>query len=251
MCFPHAGGSASFYYPMSRQLSPGVDVLAVQYPGRQDRRAEPNIPDIGELADRIAEALAPWTDLPFTLFGHSMGATLAYEVARRLQATGGQGATDLFVSGRRAPHRNLDDGLHLLPDDELVADLWSLDGTDSQAFGDAELLKLILPAIRSDYRAAETYRYIPGPKLRCPIHALTGFSDLRVPVDELHYWSAHTEGAFDLQVFSGGHFYLKAKAHESVILRAITDRMPRLSGTLFRSSSRGPQHLPALAPPSA
>lgn len=86
ICFPHAGGSASFYFPVSRALTPGVDVLAIQYPGRQDRRHEPCIDSIAALADALAEEVRPWCDRPVTFFGHSMGATLAFEVARRLEA---------------------------------------------------------------------------------------------------------------------------------------------------------------------
>ncbi|MCM2427006.1 thioesterase II family protein [Streptomyces sp. RKAG337] len=223
-CFAHAGGSASFFFPLSRDLSPGVEVLSVQYPGRQDRRTEPNIPDMGELADRAAEALLPFADRPFALFGHSMGATLAYEVARRLQAAGAR-ASALFVSGRRAPHRVVDDGLHLLSDRELVDDILALDGTGSRMFGDPEMLEMVLPSIRSDYRAAETYRYVPGPLLDCPVHALTGFSDPRVEVQELHHWGEHTTGPFDLQVFSGGHFYLTA--NQPAITQAVSDGMAR------------------------
>ncbi|MEV5598713.1 alpha/beta fold hydrolase [Streptomyces sp. NPDC052496] len=222
VCLPHAGGSASFFFPFSRELAPETEVLCVQYPGRQDRRAEPNIPDLHELADRIAEALTPWDARPTALFGHSMGATLAFEVARRMQAAG-RPPRELFVSGRRAPHRNFDDGLHLLPDEELVAGLKELDGTGTEVFGDPDLLDLIVPAIRSDYRAAETYRCAPGPRLSCPVQAFTGFSDPRVPVGELHHWSAHTDGAFDLQVFSGGHFYLLDNM--PAILRTVTRRL--------------------------
>ncbi|MEV8318106.1 alpha/beta fold hydrolase [Streptomyces sp. NPDC059900] len=215
VCFPHAGGSASFFFPLSRGLTPRAEVLAMQYPGRQDRRSEPNIPDMGQLADRAAESLLPWTDKPYALFGHSMGSTLAYEVACRLQDAG-RPAKALFVSGRRAPHRNLDDGLHLLSDEEIVADIGALDGTGAQVFGDAELMDLVLPAIRSDYQAAETYRYTPRPVLTSPVHALTGFSDARVDVGELHHWKEHTEAGFDLTVFSGGHFYL-AEQYEGIL----------------------------------
>ena len=88
VCFPHAGGSATFYFPLSRALAPSMEVLAVQYPGRQDRRAEPCIDSIDGLADEIVDALRPLTDRPMALFGHSMGAVLAYETARSWEALG-------------------------------------------------------------------------------------------------------------------------------------------------------------------
>ncbi len=207
LCFPHSGGSASFFFPFSQRLSPGIDVWSVQYPGRQDRRSEANIPHLHELADRVAEAVAPRLNGHYALFGHSMGATLAYEVALRLRSAG-KHPEALFVSGRPAPHRNVDKGLHRLSDEEIADDIRALDGTGSEMFGDADVLNMFLPAIRSDYHAAETYAYTPGPPLNCPVRAFTGFSDPRVEVSELHHWGDHTEGPFGLDVFSGGHFYL-------------------------------------------
>ncbi|MER6832252.1 alpha/beta fold hydrolase [Streptosporangium sp. NPDC000563] len=224
VCFPHAGGAASFFFPVSRDMSPEVEVLSVQYPGRQDRRADPNIPDMEKMADQVAEALTPFTDRPFALFGHSMGATLAYEVTRRLRASN-RHAMALFVSGRRAPHRVIDDGLHLLPNDMLVDDVMALEGTGGHILDNPELRDMLLAAIRSDYRAAETYRYVPGPPLRCPIHALTGLSDPRVAAGELHHWGEHTEGAFDIQVFSGGHFYLTE--NQPAVIQVIAERLSR------------------------
>ncbi|MFK4099087.1 thioesterase II family protein [Streptomyces sp. NPDC019531] len=225
-CFPHAGGSASFFFPLSQELGQDpanpVDVLAVQYPGRQDRRSEENVHDMSVLADQAAEALLPCADRPFALFGHSMGATLAYEVARRLEEAG-RSADALFVSGRRAPHRVLDDGLHALSDSEIIDDIKALDGTGSAMLGTPDLMRMILPAIRADYTAAETYTYAPGPVLTCPIHAFTGYSDPRVPVAELHHWSAHTKAPFDLLVFPGGHFYLSE--HWCEVSRAVVDRL--------------------------
>jgi len=224
VCLPHAGGSAPFFFPVSKAMSPSVDVLAIQYPGRQDRRGEPCVNDLNELADLVTERLQPWLDRPIALFGHSMGATLAFEVARRLERAGVVPLA-LFASGRRAPSRHRDERVHLADDAGLIADLRRLSGTDPQVLGDDELLRAILPAIRGDYRAAETYRYRPGPRLNCPIVALTGDSDPHVTMAEAEAWGEHTESAFTLRVFSGGHFYLTS--HSAAVMREITEHTSR------------------------
>ncbi|MDH6113684.1 pyochelin biosynthetic protein PchC [Kitasatospora sp. MAP12-15] len=222
VCLPHAGGSASFYVPASRALSPAVDVLAVQYPGRQDRHAEAPLDDLDTLAGRICAALLPWTDLPLALFGHSMGAVLAFEVARRLE-THGVRLRQLLVSGRRPPCLPERGRTHLLPDDRLLADLRSMDGTAAQLLDDEELMRLLLPVLRADYRAVETHRYRAGAPLSCPITVLTGDRDPKVSVEEACRWSEHTSADFELQVLPGGHFYLTEQL--PAVLATITERL--------------------------
>ncbi|MFI8091855.1 thioesterase II family protein [Streptomyces sp. NPDC086080] len=222
VCLPHAGGSAPFYRPVAQALSPRVEVLAVQYPGRQDRRHEPMIDDLGVLADRVCEAVAAAVDRPFALFGHSMGATLAFETASRLEGRQ-MFPMRVFASGRRAPSRVRDERVHLRDDDGMVAELRALSGTDQRIFGDEEILRMVLPAIRNDYRAAETYRYTPGPRLRCPITALTGDSDPKASHEEVDAWRAHTAAAFELKTYPGGHFYLVD--HVPEVLRVIDERL--------------------------
>ncbi|MFJ8017277.1 thioesterase II family protein [Streptomyces sp. NPDC096339] len=223
VCLPHAGGSASFYFPVSRALTPDIEVLAVQYPGRQDRRSEPVITEVGVLADHIVEQLvATGDDRPLALFGHSMGALVAFETARRLQARG-TSPSALVVSGRRAPHLQREAGIHKRSDDGLVAELKALSGTDADLLGDEEILRMILPAIRGDYQAVETYRMAPGPALTCPVLALVGDSDPRVDVEGVHGWAEHTDAEFALEVLPGGHFYL---VHEQeAVLSAIRTRL--------------------------
>ncbi|MFC5752074.1 thioesterase II family protein [Actinomadura rugatobispora] len=222
VCLPHAGGSASFYLPAAHALAPRVDVLAVQYPGRQDRRGEPCVESIPELADHIAEVLRDWADLPLSLFGHSMGATLGFEVARRLEASGVRPAV-LFASGRRAPSRLRDERHHLLDDAGLLAAVRELGGSAPELFEDDEVRRMVLPAIRSDYRAVETYRYRPGPPLSCPIVALTGDADPKVTVPEARAWAEHTDSSFALHVFPGGHFYLTDRF--IAVMDVITERL--------------------------
>ncbi|MFF4591288.1 thioesterase II family protein [Streptomyces sp. NPDC001388] len=211
VCFPHAGGSASYYLPVATALSPRVDVVAVQYPGRQDRRNEPLIDDIGTLADQVHEVLRGWDDRPLTFFGHSMGALVAFETARRFEREGG-GPVRLFASGRRAPSRYRDEQVHRRDDDGIIAEIKSMSGTDDRLLGDEELIRMILPALRGDYRAVETYRCAPDATVGCPVTALVGDSDPKTSVDEARDWEKHTTADFDLRVMPGGHFYLNSRA---------------------------------------
>lgn len=211
ICLPHAGGSASYYFPISAELFPSVDVLAVQYPGRGDRIRESSVDNMETLADCIVDALEPWRDLPLALFGHSMGATLAFEVARRLEGDAVP-LLALFASGRRAPSRHLTGTVHLYSDDELMAELKKLNGTDSQLLEDSSVLRLFLPAIRSDYKAIETYVHQSGSVIKCPIYAFFGDRDTGATLEEVRAWRTHTVSHFELTEFPGGHFYLNEQA---------------------------------------
>jgi surfactin synthase thioesterase subunit len=227
VCFPHAGGSAGFYFPVSGALSPETEVIAVQYPGRQDRRSEPCLDTVAELADAVLEPLLTWADRPLALFGHSMGASLAFEVACRLEERG-VSPIALFASGRRAPSRHRDENVHLRDDDGLIAEVKKLSGTDSKVLDDEEIVRMILPAIRSDYKAAETYRWQTGGPLRSPIHVLVGQSDPRVTIDEAQAWREHTSSEFTLTTYPGGHFYLNTQLPR--LVREISTKLDVTSG---------------------
>ncbi|SCG46207.1 thioesterase II family protein [Micromonospora halophytica] len=216
VCLAHAGGSASFFHPVSKALAPEVEVLAVQYPGRQDRRHEPAVDNIADLADHIFDALRDLDDRPLALFGHSMGAVLGYEVALRRQHAGLPSPAHLFVSGRRAPSRYRDERVHHLSDDRIVSELRALSGTQPAMLADPEVLEMILPAIRSDYHAIETYRHDPDRRLDCPVTVFTGASDPRVSIDEARAWEEHTTGPTDLKVLPGGHFFLVDRSAEVI-----------------------------------
>lgn len=223
VCLPHAGGSASYFFPMSAALCPTVDVLAVQYPGRQDRHGERRIENLNELADGVYDALAGVTDLPLAFFGHSLGATLAFEVIRRLERDRVVAPVVLFASARRAPSRQrpADEYVHRLDDAGIVAELNRLSGTRNAIMEDEELRKLFLPTLRSDYRAIETYRPGPDATIACPITVVTGDDDPVTTIDNAQAWREHTTGAFDLRVLTGGHFYLEQ--HKDELVRIITE----------------------------
>lgn len=215
VCLPHAGGSAPFFLPVATALSPGVDVVAIQYPGRQDRRAEPPISDMTVLADRIHAILRRQPELPVTLFGHSLGALIAFEVTRRLEAEG-QGPVRLFASGRRAPSTHRDENVHRLTDAGILAEVRKMNGTASSVLGDDEMMRAVLPALRADYHAAETYSCAPDVTVSCPISALTGDGDPKTTVEEASQWARHTSGSFDMQVFPGGHFFITSHADQVI-----------------------------------
>jgi surfactin synthase thioesterase subunit len=246
VCFPHAGGSASFFRPLSAALAPRVQVLALQYPGRQDRRHEPFLSTIAEFADEAFAALESLLDRPIAFFGHSMGATIAYEVAVRMKQRLGRSPVALFASGRRAPSCHRDDTVHLRDDDGLIAELNALNGTDARIIDDEDILRMILPPMRHDYQAIETYRYRPGATLDCPVVALVGDVDPHVDLREARAWAEHTVGEFALHRFSGGHFYLSQ--HHAAIADVITRRL--VTGT-SGSSDRRPRPGEALAEPNA
>ncbi|MER5551935.1 thioesterase II family protein [Streptomyces sp. NPDC002793] len=222
LCLPHAGGSATYYFPVSRSLSPRVEALAVQYPGRQDRRTEACVESLHDLADLLVDVVRPYTDKPLALFGHSMGASLAFELALRLEERGTPPAA-LFVSGRRAPSAHRDERVHERDDNGLIAEIKRLNGTESNLLDDEEVLRMVLPSIRSDYKAAETYRYRPGSPLSVPVYASTGDADPKATVDEVSRWADHTTGPFEMNVYPGGHFYLNA--HAPAVIGTIADRL--------------------------
>jgi surfactin synthase thioesterase subunit len=207
VCLPHAGGSAPFFLPVAAALSPGVDVVAVQYPGRQDRRGERPLTDMDALAGSICQVLLGQPELPTTVFGHSLGAIVGFEVVRRLEAAG-QYPVRLFASGRRAPSSVRDDAVHLRDDAGIIAEVRRLNGTASSVLSDDDLMRAALPSLRADYRIAETYHCSPSDTVRCPVTVLTGDSDPKTTLDEANDWAEHTTAEFDLHVFTGGHFFL-------------------------------------------
>ncbi|MCZ0990634.1 thioesterase II family protein [Streptomyces diastatochromogenes] len=224
VCFPHAGGSAAYFRPLAQSLAPRVEALCVQYPGRQDRRHEPLLDSVPALADAAFAALRPTLDGPFAFFGHSLGALVAFEVARRFEQLTAQGPVRLFASARRAPSVARDERVHLRDDAGLIAELTRLGGTADALLTDDDLRALVLPAVRADYRAAETYTAVPAnARLTCPISVFVGDADPVALVPEARAWEAHTTGSTDLRVFTGGHFYLDGNT--AAVARAVLDTL--------------------------
>jgi surfactin synthase thioesterase subunit len=219
-CFPYAGASAGFYNKWQARLSPQVELCPVELPGHGARMGQPletTMPGLVEhLLPRVSLGGAP----RFGLFGHSLGALVAYEVAHALRARSGMEPTALIVSGSSAPSmRDPARYSALSSDADLLAELVRLEGTPSSVLANAELMDLTLPIIRADFRICADYEYRPRPPLHCRILALGGDADASVTPGRLAAWRSHTTGDFSLKMLSGGHFFIRER--ESQLLDAI------------------------------
>jgi surfactin synthase thioesterase subunit len=207
VCFPHAGGSASFFSDWGKRLQ-DCEVHAVRYPGRAERIGEPAPSDLKILACDIADAVERIADRPVLLFGHSMGAVVALETARFLEARDVRVA-HLFASGSRNGHRPISDlpaGEDDDDDDDAVASrLVSLGGTQRDIAGDSVFRDLVLPYVRSDTRMFHRYAMRPEPRLRCGITTVVGDADGDA---DRRPWRELTMSGLDERSASGGHFFL-------------------------------------------
>jgi medium-chain acyl-[acyl-carrier-protein] hydrolase len=186
-----------------------VELVAVQLPGRETRIAEPLLDELDALVDATIEGIGQVLRSPFAIYGHSMGALVAFELSRRLQREKRPLPDVLFVSGFRAPHLPDDaEPVHGLSDDELVTEMRALAGTPDVVLDDAELRSLLVPILRADFRVCETYVHHPGPALECPVVAIAGIDDAFAATDAMALWSEHTEAGFTLHVLRADHFAL-------------------------------------------
>jgi surfactin synthase thioesterase subunit len=221
-CFPWAGVGAAVYRSWPAALSADVEVCAVRPPGRESRFREPPYTDLLQLAEAAAEGIRPYLTVPFALFGHSLGASVAFEITRYLHRTADALPVHLFVSGRRPPRLpSRDADMHALPDDEFVAEICRrYGGIPDQVLHDRELLALLLPCLRADITAVETYGYSAGEPLACPMSVFGGTEDPRVPLDELEGWRQETTGPFTVELLPGDHFFVESARPR--LLRALS-----------------------------
>ena len=226
-CFHYAGGSAQAFHDWPGCLPPGVEMGAVQLPGRGHRLGEPHARRLAPLSCVVAQQLLPYLDKPFVFFGHSLGALLCFETARSLRRECRRQPAHLFVSATEAPHRqSLEESLSGLPKSELVKKLHEFNGTPVEVLQNDELLDLMLPTVRADFELYETYEYYPEPPLECPMTIYGGLEDHEVKAKRLAAWSEMTVGACKVRMFPGGHFYLNSS--QAIFLQTFAGDLLRL-----------------------
>ena len=231
LCLPYAGSGASVYRSW-RGAIPGIEVVPVQLPGREERRKEDAHRELRELIECLVWSLDGQLEPPFALFGHSLGGLIAFELARALRDEFGVEPTHLFVSGVPAPHLPLGRApLHDKSDEALIHYLASMKGTPQQLFANRWLLDLYLPVLRADLALFETYTHLPEAALSCPITAFAGDADPIVHQERIAPWEQHTSSDFDMVTMAGGHFFLRdqeAALHQHIMAAlACTTEEPR------------------------
>ncbi|MEU3219372.1 alpha/beta fold hydrolase [Streptomyces sp. NPDC006971] len=206
-CFPHAGGAASAFHGWAQLLPESVELVAVQYPGRQDRYDDPAPGSLTGLAEEIVAAIDTPFDRPTAFFGHSMGAVVAFEAARRLRPRFPSPLAALLVSACKAPGERRPRGL-TFEEDEVRAYLRELGGEGARALeADEDLWQLAYPVLSGDLRLIEKYRYAPGAPLTCPLIAIGGADDPSVTPADLGLWKDYAMGGARVHTVAGGHFY--------------------------------------------
>lgn len=209
ICFPHAGGSASYFTTLARRIASGIEVLAIEYPGHLGRFSESLVDDLLQMAETVCQLnVVSSSPMPLVFLGHSMGATIAFEVARRIEEDG-RTLCALIVSSRESPSSKLSgEKTSTKSDEDLIAQMVSMGGLRSDHLAEPELLGMTLPIFRNDFRAIENYVYIPGKPLVSPIVALRGDQDTQLHTGSVREWVNFTSGSFRVIEFSGAHFYL-------------------------------------------
>jgi medium-chain acyl-[acyl-carrier-protein] hydrolase len=229
LCFPYAGGSASLYRAWSDALPEHIELCAVQLPGRETRLGEDPYTDMSRLVDDLIAAVEPLLRRPFALFGYSFGGAVAHEFGLRAAERLDRHPAQLFVCARRAPHlARRDASRHDIGEDELKAELHRLNGTPREVLENAELMELLLPALRADLELNDTYVAAPERIHGCPLTVFAGADDAEVSPAELRAWSELTSGACRLATLAGDHFFIRSRWRE--LLDVVVDDLSSCVG---------------------
>jgi medium-chain acyl-[acyl-carrier-protein] hydrolase len=203
----------------------------VQLPGREHRLRERPFTSLSALVPVMAQGLEPYFDKPFAFFGHSLGAMVAFELARHLRREDRPLPLCLFVSGRPAVQiAGVDPITYNLPEPEFIEELRNLDGTPKEVLEHPELMQLMMPLLRADFEMVQTYSYTPEPRFDFPISVYGGLEDQHVSHDQLKAWQEQTAASFVMRMFPGGHFFLHSS--QPLVLRKLSEALQEIVARL-------------------
>lgn len=226
-CFHHAGGAASHFSDWQRHLPATIQVNAIQLPGRDHRYGESFYNSVSQIVDKLLTFEDVFREKPFVLFGHSLGAIIAFELTKTMQKKG-LSPMALIVSGRSAPAlAHLQEPIHHLPDELFIKQLiLRYGGLRSDVLQSAELMSLLLPRIRADVAMAESWKYEKTLKINCPLFVFGGDNDVSVSEDDLSGWQLESENKIRIFRFSGDHFFIETdKIAVMSKIRQVFDRL--------------------------
>ena len=226
-CLPFAGGGASAYRLWPSVLPPWIEVCPVQWPGREERYNETPFTSLTGLSRTVAGEMRPYLDKPYAIFGHSMGALVAFETARALRHAGARLPLALFLAAYPAATGPITrTPIHELPDREFIAEMRRMQGTPAAVLDNAELMAFLLPILRSDFQACDTYACVAEAPLDCPLFVYGGDADADVDRPSLERWREVTTGGFTLTMFPGTHFFVQSQSGQ--LLADIASRLGAL-----------------------
>jgi medium-chain acyl-[acyl-carrier-protein] hydrolase len=213
VCLPCAGAGVQEFQRWAGRLPPWLQLAAVRLPGRETRIREPPFARLGPLVESVGQRLASELCGDVALFGHSMGALIAFELARWLRAHAGRTPHALLVAARPAPHVDLRPSrLHELPDEDLLRTIDGYNGSPRAVLGNSKVMQRLLPTLRADFAVVETYRYRHEPRLQCPVTAFAGHHDTHASIASIARWADQTIGPFTLHTLPGDHFFTRTHA---------------------------------------
>ena len=225
-CFPYAGGAANIYKNWAEVLAPEIEVIAIQLPGHGTRIKESIYARLHPTIHALVSSMHPALDKPYSLFGHSLGALLAFHFALEIKSLHALPEI-LFLSASKAPKQQATHGIHSLEDTHFTTQLKTLNGTPEAVFDNRELLDLILPILRADFAMAETYTIEPNRRVDVPIIAISGNQDVGSSQKDMQYWKDFTSNSFENILLPGDHFFIQSQ--EATITTIIKERMAKIS----------------------
>lgn len=217
-CFPYAGGSAALYMKWNSFLHPSIHIVPIELAGRGKRYSEPFYSDIEQAVhDIYAKIKDELDELPYALFGHSMGGLLAFEIAHKIRLQGHSAPKIIFLSGKNPPHRQNHRDIHHLPNEELIKEIFEMGGTPKEILQHNELVEMLIPILRADFTLVENYRYSKREEiLDCDLVVMNGRQDKLTQDSDMKEWSRYTKREMRTYHIDGGHFFINEHL-ESVV----------------------------------